>query len=390
MASTRSSNTLDDALASLEQLKSDVNTLKSTKRLQSEPTNMLDLLVKLTEDIFKEPGLALQHSLAALKAVFESQAGKDGVAKPAIQTLNARDASEDELMELFNIKYNRPRIARDLWELEHEPHEVPVRLRNNLRDLELVFYNERSEATTRIAVDTMLLQSCLALRKLQAPTPNTSVPTSATDSPQTPSKGNINPRFSDDGNCVLLYPEIDISVKVTNHRTGKTVIVQGRADWAFGYGTKRNKDGTFIAAMEAKQRSEFSKGESQLLAYLCILRETRRRANKVNINVQGFWTDGMQYTFMCIRANGVVQQSRHYDIQSNDKDFKTVFNFVVNMFEVAMKSTPNATPTKPGVVREKEVGDFQGEGWEKIYESYKELSLDFTEYEDEEGEAMDI
>jgi hypothetical protein len=198
----------------------------------------------------------------------------------------------------------------------------------------------------------------------------------------------MNPRFGDVGNRVMLYPELDISVKVANHHTGKPAIVQGRADWAFGYGTKRDKDGTFLAAIEAKQRSEFSKGESQLLAYLCILRETRRRTNKINTDVRGFWTDGMQYTFMCIRANGVVQQSRLYDIQRGDKDLKTVFNFVVNMFEVAMKSTPNATPTKPGVDREKEVEGFQGEVWEKIYKSYEELNLDFTEYE--EGEAMDI
>ncbi|KAI9776170.1 MAG: hypothetical protein M1839_000586 [Geoglossum umbratile] len=149
-----------------------------------------------------------------------------------------------------------------------------------------------------------------------------------------------------------------------------------------------DNDGTFLAAIEAKQRSEFSKGESQLLAYLCILRETQRCTNKINTDMHGFWTDEMQYAFICIRANGTVQQSRPYDIQRSDKDLKAVFNFVVSVLEVAMKSTPNATPTKPGVVREKEVDGFQGEMWEKIYKSYEEPNLDFTEYE--EREAMDI
>ena len=91
MASIRSSSTLNDALASLEQLKSDVNALKSTKKLQPAPANMLDLLVKLTENILNEPGLALQHSLAALKSVFQSQANSisnDSIAKPAIQTVS--------------------------------------------------------------------------------------------------------------------------------------------------------------------------------------------------------------------------------------------------------------------------------------------------------------
>jgi hypothetical protein len=40
--------------------------------------------------------------------------------------------SEDELMGLFDITYNRPRIAREPWELESEPHEVPARLRKLL------------------------------------------------------------------------------------------------------------------------------------------------------------------------------------------------------------------------------------------------------------------
>jgi len=91
MCSIRSSTTVDDALASFKQLKSDVHALKSTKKLQPTSANMLDLLVKLTENILNEPGLALQHSLAALKAVFQSQAdsiGNDSVTKPATQTVS--------------------------------------------------------------------------------------------------------------------------------------------------------------------------------------------------------------------------------------------------------------------------------------------------------------
>jgi hypothetical protein len=41
------------------------------------------------------------------------------------------------------------------------------------------------------------------------------------------------------------------------------ILVTGRADWAMGYSTNRNKDkGTLPVAMEMKRRSEFSKGEA--------------------------------------------------------------------------------------------------------------------------------
>lgn len=51
-------------------------------------------------------------------------------------------------------------------------------------------------------------------------------------------------------------------------------------------------EGSLLNAMVAKQRSEFSKGEAQLTAYLAILRENRRRAKKVNYRTQGFYSDG--------------------------------------------------------------------------------------------------
>lgn len=40
--------------------------------------------------------------------------------------------------------------------------------------------------------------------------------------------------------------------------------------------------------MEAKQRSEFSTGELQLIAYLAILRENRRKAGKANLIPKAF------------------------------------------------------------------------------------------------------
>jgi hypothetical protein len=165
---------------------------------------------------------------------------------------------------------------------------------------------------------------------------------------------------------VKLFPECSISVEMPNKLVlnGK-FLVTGRADWTLGYGTVRD-EGTLLIAMEAKQRSKFSEGEAQLIAYLAILRENRLRAKKTNIVTQGFYSDGTRFVFICITADGVIEESTTFDIDVA-RDLKIVFSFIVAMMETAMKSTPNATPTKPGQLQDKEVNHFEDEVWSKIY-----------------------
>lgn len=43
--------------------------------------------------------------------------------------------------------------------------------------------------------------------------------------------------------------------------------------------------------------------------------------------------------------------------------------------ETAIKSTPHATPTKPGTQQEKEVNDFENEVWPKIFALMDENAL---------------
>ncbi|KAF8241572.1 hypothetical protein K440DRAFT_481632, partial [Wilcoxina mikolae CBS 423.85] len=125
----------------------------------------------------------------------------------------------------------------------------------------------------------------------------------------------------------------------------------GRADWAIGYQTRQSVNrGSFLIAIEAKTRQTFSLGEDQLLTYLAILREQRLRANKRNVEVQGFFSDGSRYQFMCIRADGTVQHSQPFEIRLNHSGpgshLEMVWNFMIAVLKAGMLSTPNATPTK--------------------------------------------
>jgi hypothetical protein len=165
---------------------------------------------------------------------------------------------------------------------------------------------------------------------------------------------------------IKLYPESTISVEIPNRSVPKSkFLVSGRADWTMGYSSK-NEDGALLVAVEAKQRSEFGAGESQLIAYLAILRENRRRAGKTNIITQGFYSDGTRFGFVCIKDDGTIMQSPTWDTRAPG-GLGMVFSFIVAMLETALKSTPNASPTKPGVLQDKEIHDFDNEVWSKVY-----------------------
>lgn len=70
---------------------------------------------------------------------------------------------------------------------------------------------------------------------------------------------------------VKLFPETSLSIEVDDlHKSNHKFRVTGRADWAFGYNANGD-GGSLLVAIEAKQISEFSRGEAQLIAYLAIL-----------------------------------------------------------------------------------------------------------------------
>jgi hypothetical protein len=182
----------------------------------------------------------------------------------------------------------------------------------------------------------------------------------------TPLNGHVNMPTKTPQKRIKLYPESTISVEIPNPSVpnGK-FLVSGRADWTMGYSLK-DKDGALLVAVEAKRRSEMSAGESQLIAYLAILRENRCRAGKTNIITQGFYSNGTRFAFVCIKDDATIVQSPTWDTRAPG-GLGMVFSFIVAMLETALKSTPNALPTKPGVLQDKEIHNFDNEVWSKVY-----------------------
>ena len=244
----------------------------------------------------------------------------------------------------------------------------------HLKDLRQAFYVEESEATCRIAIDIILIQCRKYVQnKYNLAKADTAALKGALSVPnETPKKR------------IKRYPGSTISVEVSDQSTTNSkFLVSGHADWAMGYSSK-NEDGALLVAIEAKEKSEFSSGESQLITYLAILRENRRKAGKTNIITQGFYTNGNCFGFVCIKDSGLIMQSPTWDRRA-EGGLSMVFSFIVAMLETALKSTPTTTPTKPGMLQDKEIRDFDDEVWSKIY-----ISMDKSIVPGDDGDMTDV
>ena len=136
---------------------------------------------------------------------------------------------------------------------------------------------------------------------------------------------------------LIIFPELSVDVELLDPETALTVRVTGRADWGIGYGKRtRAAKGAAMGMIEVKRREDFSKGESQLLAYLAIIRERRIQHGQKESAVQGFWTDGDRYAFMAIDNDGSIRTSTILTAGlylDEPRDIRTIFNFIVKIFE---------------------------------------------------------
>ncbi|KAL9124196.1 MAG: hypothetical protein Q9217_006450 [Psora testacea] len=349
----------------IEAKRAEIQQISSTKKLSARQVMevMLDLI---------DPSPSISP-VEILRQYFERIKADERLIK-----INASDTTVSEIIKVFGLNSDIT-CEESLWTLaEDSILKEPTILRRHLKDLKEAFYQENSEATCRLTIDVILIQCRKYLRHKYNP-PKAKATPSAT--PSTPPKCTFDALTEPAKEPVRFYPECTISVEIA-HRTvpNKGFLVSGRADWALGYSSK-DEDAALLVAMEAKQRSEFSAGESQLIAYLAILREKRRRASKTNIITQGFYSDGSRFAFVFIKDDGTIARSPTLDTASPE-GLGMVFSFIVAMLETAMKSTPTVSPTKPGVLQDTEIHNFDHEVWSRIFKSMDEslmVSDDDTE-----------
>ena len=150
----------------------------------------------------------------------------------------------------------------------------------------------------------------------------------------------------------------------------------------------KDENGTLLVGMLAEQESEFRSKESQLIAYLTILREHRSRAGKSDTTPQGFYTDGAKFGFVSIEADGRVLNSHAYEI-CFEGELNIVYGFFITMLDTAMNNTHTATPTKPAAAQDTQIDDDEGEkegGEEDDDDEWFEVEEDIDEEQEQWSE----
>jgi hypothetical protein len=301
-----------------------------------------------------------------------------------------------EEWEQYEETYDAPRFLSILTHPFHFKSGITNLLQAyNLNQLKKALYDTSSEAYNRIAIDYLIIacmvkhrdilsnQSRLPANDLTAATTLIVDGQQATEitglsyiAPTTPLMA---PESTFQPLPIKVFPKMSLSVQV--EKGGQEWLVSGIADWAMGYGDRAVlEDGIVLLAINAKRKENVSNAEAQLLAYLATIRQLRIQANKKNVMTQGFFSDGEIYRFMCIRNNGTVMKSRHYDISLN-KHLKPVFNFLLNMLITAVESSPNTSPTKPGPEQDEKIENFDRDIFVKVFE---DVDMDHDEMEEDE------
>jgi hypothetical protein len=294
-------------------------------------------------------------------------------------------------------------------EYAHSPFHFKLSITNllqaySLQLLKKTLYDKSSEAYNRIAIDFLVI-ACMTRHqntpsKLSVNDPTTAttpileqseLPTNSPHDQTTtiipildqatkitgplyvaPATPLMAPKSTSQRLPIKVFPEMSLSVRV--EKGGQEWSLSGVADWAIGYGDRvALEDGTVLLAIEAKRKENLPDAEAQLLAYLATIRQLRIQANKKNVITQGFLSDRVRYTFMCIRNNGTVMMSRQYNL-SFAADLKTVFNFLLSMLITVTESSPNTSPTKPGLEQDEEIENFDRDVFVRVF---KDKDVDF-------------
>jgi hypothetical protein len=133
---------------------------------------------------------------------------------------------------------------------------------------------------------------------------------------------------------LVIYPGMDLEVKLNHPDSGQPYVVTGRVDLAAGYGEPN--DSVFCV-----EGTAFWQVSYQLITYMAMCWYARRE--KANPGVQGFSTDGIRYEFSCIDSAGVIHKSKIFD--TRDKEgIRTVYNWIISQLEAVVYFSPTTTP----------------------------------------------
>jgi hypothetical protein len=121
-------------------------------------------------------------------------------------------------------------------------------------------------------------------------------------------------------------------------------IINGRVDHGIGhiivprYGRPRRLFQTLLTVVNAKTTRNLIEVVPELVVYLGSLHQSRHRQRRRNCTVYGLASDGFSFLFLTITHDGVLKESKHFELTSGD--LQLVLGCLKHILEVTSKEVP--------------------------------------------------
>jgi hypothetical protein len=163
---------------------------------------------------------------------------------------------------------------------------------------------------------------------------------------------------------VKVFGDVAFSHTITRPAKRKSVasflgtIVNGRVDRAIGrvHWLRGGRCGSMklpkrrlqslLLVVRAKKPLSVDCALPELVVYLASLRQSRLQRNRSDATVYGVVSDGYAFIFVTITHDGVLKESRHFEVTRGDT--LTVLGCLKYMLEMSDRMSPNVTAENDG------------------------------------------
>lgn len=139
---------------------------------------------------------------------------------------------------------------------------------------------------------------------------------------------------------LCLSADVPISVKVKDFQ-GNNEVIQGRADWALGYGINKNVTGSILVVAKADRSETAPIGLAQLMVYMAAIYESR--VGKDNNRVFGMLADSTEFKFCYIDCTRKLLVSNTFRWATQQS---TILTYLDTILLDTFKTSPSAKPAR--------------------------------------------
>ena len=124
----------------------------------------------------------------------------------------------------------------------------------------------------------------------------------------------------------------------------KSIRVKGRSDWTIRYGDRRKKSDIRLLAVKTKGERATFIGMPQLIIYMTVVHQARRKSKKENTTIYGILSDGVNWWFAILTHQGKLHLTYRALVLFGEENL--VLNYVDQILLHAIRSSEHTTLVK--------------------------------------------